>query len=97
MIAEVLTMINIVVLMGKIVGDDPEVNTIRKLEIVEDYKNLDGVFQSDTVSVINWNKTNKGELFTFPVGSLVMIRGRMENYKDHFVVVCENLTYLGKC
>lgn len=90
-------MINIVVLMGRIVGDDPEVNTIRRLEIVGDYKNLDGVWQTDAVPVINWNKTNKGELFTFPVGSLVMIRGRMENYKNRFVIVCENLTYLGKC
>ena len=50
----------------------------------------------DSVDFDVWNKLNKGELFTFGEGSLLLIKGRLEYYNGKFVVVCESFSYLGK-
>ena len=89
-------MVNVVIFMGVIVKDDPDDKLVRYVEVVEEYRNISGQIVRDIIPVINWKKTNKGSLFSFPVGSLVMIKGHLENYLDKFIVVCENINYLGK-
>ena len=89
-------MVNVVLFIGVIIKEDPIDEIVRYVEVVEEYKNINGQIVRDVIPVINWNKTNKGNLFTFPIGSLVMIKGHLENYKEKFVVVCESITYLGK-
>lgn len=89
-------MINIAVFAGKIIKDDENDPCIRMVEIYEDFLEEDLDLKKELVPVMNWNKQNKGELFTFGVGTLLIIKGRLENYKGRFVVVCESLTYLGK-
>ena len=89
-------MINVTVFMGKIIKDDEFLQNIRYVEICQDYHQNDGKIKKDLIPVMNWNKLNKGELFTFSEGSLLLIKGRLEYYNGKFVVVCESLSYLGK-
>lgn len=89
-------MINIAVFAGKIIKNDDNDSSIRMIEIYEDFLEEDNEYKKELVPVINWNRQNKGELFTFSEGTLLIIKGRLENYKGRFVVVCESLTYLGK-
>ena len=89
-------MVNVVIFIGVIIKEDTIDEIVRYVEVVQEYKNINGQILRDVIPVINWNKTNKGNLSTFPIGSLVMIKGHLENYKEKFVVVCESITYLGK-
>lgn len=89
-------MVNVVVFMGKIVKNDDIHKEIRYLEVVSDFKNNSNQFFKELIPVINWNKTNKGELFSFKENTLLLIKGRLEFFKEKFVVVCEQLTYIGK-
>jgi hypothetical protein len=89
-------MINITVFAGKIVKDDENDPLIRYVEIYQEFLSEKGDIKKELVPVMNWNKERKGELFTFSINTLLIIKGRLENYKGRFVVICENLTYLGK-
>ena len=49
----------------------------------------------DLVPICNWNKENKGEIFSFKENSLVAVRGRIESLNNFVVIVVETITYLG--
>lgn len=89
-------MLNIVMFMGQIYSVDCENPLIRYIKISDDFQNMNGKFNDNLIPVINWNKTNKGELFSFQDGAWVIVKGRLEIFNNRFVVVCENLTYLYK-
>lgn len=89
-------MVNVVVLMGRLLGVDESNKNVRLLEVIEDYKNSSGSLSRDIIKIINWNKTNKGELFSLNFESLVMIKGRLEIIENELFVICETITYLGK-
>ncbi len=89
-------MVNVVVLMGRLLGVDESNKNVRLLEVIEDYKNTSGSLSRDIIKIINWNKTNKGELFSLNFESLVMIKGRLEIIENELFVICETITYLGK-
>lgn len=89
-------MVNVVVLMGKLLDTDITNKNVRLLEVIEDYKNNSGTLSRDVIKIINWNKTNKGELFSLNSESLVMIKGRLEIIENELFVICETITYLGK-
>lgn len=89
-------MVNVVVLMGRLLDVDESNKNVRLLEVIEDYKNSSGSLSRDIIKIINWNKTNKGELFSLNFESLVMIKGRLEIIENELFVICETITYLGK-
>ena len=49
----------------------------------------------DKVPLMSWNKEENGELFSFSNGTLVGIKGRVENYRNILVIVIESIIYLG--
>lgn len=89
-------MLNTVIFMGLLSHIDDNEPLIRYVNIIGEYQNLEGKFNHDYIPVINWNKLNKGDLFTFQDQTCVIIKGRLEVYKNRFVVVCESLSYLHK-
>lgn len=89
-------MVNVVVLMGILLDGDSKEPSIRYLEIIEDFKSEDGKLKRDIVPLISWTKENKGDLFSLLSNSLVMIKGRIELINNKMLIVCENITYLGK-
>ena len=89
-------MLNVVFFMGQIDEIDSADSNIRYVLVTGEFKNIKGVIQEDLVPVVSWTKTNKGQLFTLSKGSLVLIKGRLEIINRKCVVVCENLSYLGK-
>ena len=89
-------MLNVVFFMGELGDIDEEKGDLRYVSVVGDFRNVKGVIQNDLIPVVNWTKTSKGELFLLNKGSLVLIKGRLEIINQKCVVVCENLSYLGK-
>ena len=89
-------MLNVVFLIGELLDIDQINGTLRTMKILTDYKNLKGEMQSDLILVSSWNRTNKGELFSLEKGSFVLVKGRLEVINQKCIVVCEDLSYLGK-
>lgn len=52
--------------------------------------------ETDLIPLMTWNKTNKGDLFYFDAGSLVAIKGRIEEVDDRAFVIVETIVGIGK-
>lgn len=89
-------MLNVVVVFAKLVKDDLNNPIIRYIELTREYKGIKGQFEKDIIPIINWNRSNKGDIFSFPLDSILAIKGRLEVYQEKVVIVCESLSYLGK-
>lgn len=88
-------MLNSISVIATLREVDKEDKTIRYVTIDRPYALLKDRLISDRFACLNWNKIDKGELFTFKENSLVAIKGRLENYRNLSVIVVESIVYLG--
>ena len=101
---------NNVVLVGRLTSN-PEVNeteggkqvTSVNVAVSRNYKNIDGVYETDFIRCILWNEIAANTTEYCKVGDVIGIKGRLqsssyddENGKRHFVtdVVAERVTFL---
>ena len=101
---------NNVVLVGRLTSI-PEINEIEggrqvtsvNIAVSRNYKNIDGVYETDFIRCILWNEIAANTTEYCKVGDVIGIKGRLqtssyddENGKRHFVtdVVAERVTFL---
>lgn len=88
-------MLNSVNLIGVLSKVEREKN-FRLLEVERGYMPLYEKKETDLIPLMTWNKTNKGDLFYFDAGSLVAIKGRIEEVDDRAFVIVETIVGIGK-
>jgi len=101
---------NNVVLVGRLTSN-PEVTktengnqvTYVNVAVTRNYKNVDGIYETDFIRCILWNEIAENTTEYCKVGDVIGIKGRLqsssyddENGKRHFVtdVVAERITFL---
>ncbi len=101
---------NNVVLVGRLTSN-PEVTktengnqvTYVNVAVTRNYKNVDGIYETDFIRCILWNEIAENTTEYCKVGDVIGIKGRLqsssyddENGKRHFVtdVVAERMTFL---
>lgn len=101
---------NNVILVGRLTSD-PEIVTIDNdkkvttviLAVVRNYKNSDGIYETDFIRCILWNSIAATTTEYCHVGDVIGIKGRLqtskyedENKKVHYIVdvVAERVTFL---
>jgi single-strand DNA-binding protein len=101
---------NNVVLVGRLTSN-PEVTktengnqvTYVNVAVTRNYKNVDGIYETDFIRCILWNEIAANTTEYCKVGDVIGIKGRLqsssyddENGKRHFVtdVVAERITFL---
>lgn len=88
-------MLNSVSIIGSLSKVDEKEPRIRYLLVERYYSNFSDNIEVDKIPICNWNKENKGEIFSFKENSLVAVRGRIESLNNFVVIVVETITYLG--
>ena len=88
-------MLNSVSIIGSLSKVDEKEPRIRYLLVERYYSNFSDNIEVDKIPFCNWNKENKGEIFSFKENSLVAVRGRIESLNNFVVIVVETITYLG--
>ena len=88
-------MLNSVSIIGSLSKVDEKESRIRYLLVERYYSNFSNNIEVDKIPICNWNKENKGEIFSFKENSLVAVRGRIESLNNFVVIVVETITYLG--
>ena len=101
-------MINNVILLGRLTKD-PELITSEKgnkrlvinLAVDRDYKNQDGIYETDFVECILWNNVASNTASYCKKGDIIGIKGRIEsrilekeNNKSILQVIAEKVTFL---
>ena len=66
----------------------------RNVKVIRSYKDQNGIYLEDIIPCVMWTKTNKNVLFSFKIGTLVSIDGRIENIDNKLCIVVEQITYL---
>jgi len=104
-------MLNQVILIGRLVTD-PEIKKLddnKKLSFVtlavqRSFKNQDGVYDTDFISVVLWEGIALAASTYLKKGCLVALKGRIQSYKKEINgtnvtlhdVIAEKITYLDK-
>ncbi len=88
-------MLNSVNLIGVLLKVEQEKN-FRLLEVERGYMPLYETKDKDFIPLMSWNKTSKGDLFYYEEGSLVAIKGRIEEVDEKAYVIVETIVGLGK-
>ena len=86
---------NSVNLIGRLVEQDESDSCIRYCIVEKPFFSSSENESFDKVPLMSWNKEENGELFSFSNGTLVGIKGRVENYGNILVIVIESIIYLG--
>lgn len=87
-------MLNSLSIIGSLLSVDETDKSIRYL-LVERVYSTNSKLEIDTIPLMNWNKSFKGELFVLPNNTMVAIKGRLETFNNKVVVICESITNLG--
>ena len=101
---------NNVVLVGRLTSNPEVTNTENgnqvtyvNVAVTRNYKNVDGVYETDFIRCILWNEIAANTTEYCKIGDVIGIKGRLqsssyddENGKRHFVtdVVAERITFL---
>ena len=88
-------MLNSVCVVGSLMDVDLNEPKIRYLKVERVFSKFKESVEIDVIPICNWNKQEKGEIFSFANKSLVVIRGRLETLGQRIVIVVETITYLG--
>lgn len=86
---------NSVNIIGRLVEQDENDSCIRYCIVEKPFFFNSDDEAYDKVPLMNWNKEENGELFSFSNNTLVGIKGRVENYRNILVIVIESIIYLG--
>lgn len=103
-------MLNNVVLVGRLTGN-PEISEIEEgkkvttllLAVNRNFKNADGIYETDFVRCILWNAVATATTEYCHTGDVIGVKGRLqtskyedENKKTHYVtdVIAERITFL---
>lgn len=88
-------MLNSVCVIGSLLEVSKEDPRIRFLLLERVYSNFKDHIITDKIPIMNWNKQAKGEIFSLPDHSLVVIRGRIESLEEKIIIITESITNLG--
>ena len=96
-----MNMLNQVVLVGRIakepklvdLGDDRKECNL-KVAIQRQYKNEDGIYETDFVSCILYKGMAENVTDYCRQGDLIGIKGRLETKNDELVLVADKVTFL---
>ncbi len=103
-------MLNNVILVGRLTGN-PEIVEIEKdkkvttviLAVNRNFKNSDGIYETDFIRCILWNSVAATTTEYCHVGDVIGVKGRLqtskyedENHKLHYItdVIAERVTFL---
>ena len=90
-------MLNEVILVGRLVDDlkqikkPPEKITI---ETIRGYKNANGLYDSDLIEVQIWRGISQTLMYQAHQGSLITIKGRLEQNQTKMEIVAEKVSLL---
>lgn len=93
-------MLNQVVLIGRLTQDleieekEERKVTCMKLAVQRNYKNTDGVYETDFIPVFLYNNIAENTLKYIGKGDLVGIKGRLSSEDNKVYVVGEKVTFL---
>ena len=95
-------MLNNIVLVGRLVNeptieemeDGKKVTTI-KLAVNRNFKNVDGIYETDFIPCILWNSVAATTTEYCHIGDVIGVKGRIQSNEDKsIVVVAERVTFL---
>ena len=87
-------MINHVSLTAILKEIDKDDDTVRYIEVMRNYKDNNGNYQSDRFPCKMWNRKNKGSFFLYKDNTVVAIDGRLENEQEKFYIIVECITFM---
>lgn len=86
-------MLNQVVLVGRITDIPKEKNKII-IAVQRPYKNNDGVYEVDFISIQLFDSINDNSKLYLTIGDLVGVKGRLQTKENELLIVADKLTYL---
>lgn len=93
-------MLNQIVLVGRLTQNPKikksEKNTIIHLAVTRNYKNVEGIYETDIIPIILWKGMAENTAKYCKKGDLVGIKGRLETNDEKIEVIAEKITFLSK-
>ena len=89
-------MINHISLTAILKEIDSNDDSVRYIEVVRNYKDNKGQYQSDRFPCRMWNGRNRGSFFLYKEGTIVAIDGRVENDEEKIYIIVECVTFMFK-
>lgn len=92
---------NQVVLVGRLVNE-PTIKEIKegkkvvliKIAVNRNFKNEDGIYDTDIIPVILWNGVAEATLDYVHTGDVLGIKGRLQTTEDEVELVADKVTFL---
>jgi single-strand DNA-binding protein len=93
-------MLNQIVLVGRMVEEVKIIEENEKkygymdLKIQRSYKNNEGIFEEDIIPVKLWGQVAENTCEYCKKGSIVGIKGRIENNNNELIIIADKVTFL---